>query len=77
MDHDNCSALVGTMDDVSEQGEDARPGTVSMTLADLARAQGVVPVEDAKELSAEIWESDEELDEFLADLRQSRHASLG
>jgi hypothetical protein len=35
-----------------------------------------MPVGDAAELAANIWESDEEFDAFLADLRSSRDASL-
>ncbi|HET7486880.1 MAG TPA: hypothetical protein VFJ85_03065 [Acidimicrobiales bacterium] len=44
------------------------------TIDDLARAQGARPVRDLRELVADIWESDEELDDFLADLRRSREA---
>lgn len=47
-----------------------------MTLAELARLQGAAPVEDLSELEGDFWESDEELDAFLADLRASRNASL-
>lgn len=38
--------------------------------------QGARPVADVSELEADIWESDEELEEFLAALRASRRASL-
>lgn len=41
-----------------------------------ARSQHASPIADAEELAAEIWESDEELDAFLADLRSSRDASI-
>jgi hypothetical protein len=47
----------------------------SPTLDELARLQHAVPVEP-DDLVADIWESDEELDAFLADLRASRNASL-
>jgi hypothetical protein len=44
-------------------------------LDELARLQHAQTVE-ADELAGDIWESDEELDAFLADLRTSRNASL-
>jgi hypothetical protein len=47
-----------------------------VTIEDLARAQHAGPVADPGELAADIWESDAELEEFLADLRASRNASL-
>ncbi len=47
-----------------------------MTIDELARLQNAAPVTDVHELAAEIWESDDELDAFLADLRASRNASL-
>lgn len=41
------------------------------------RRQGVRPIASADELAIPgVWESDEELDEFLADLYASRHANL-
>jgi hypothetical protein len=46
------------------------------TIEDLARAQHAEPVADPAELAPDIWESDAELQEFLADLRASRNASL-
>lgn len=42
----------------------------------LAREQHATPVRDIAELRADIWSSDEELEEFLADVRASRNASL-
>jgi hypothetical protein len=47
-----------------------------VTIEDLARAQHAGPVADPGKLAADIWESDAELEEFLADLRASRNASL-
>jgi hypothetical protein len=47
----------------------------SLTLAELAELQHAEPVE-IDELVSDIWESDEELDAFLADLRTSRNASV-
>lgn len=44
-------------------------------VAELARRQGVGPVESVDDLARPgAFESDEELDEFLADLYASRHA---
>jgi hypothetical protein len=41
------------------------------------RRQGVRPITSVDELAFPgVWESDEEPDEFLADLYASRHASL-
>jgi hypothetical protein len=41
------------------------------------RRQGVRPITSVDELAFPgVWESDEELDEFLADLYASRRASL-
>jgi len=63
---------------VSEQHREApTPSTKSLTIAELALLQPTGPVQDPKELAADIWESDEELEEFLADLRGCRNASLG
>ena len=46
-------------------------------VAELARRQGVGPVKSVDELARPtVFESDEELDEFLADLYASRHAGL-
>lgn len=45
--------------------------------AELARRQGVTPAESVKDLARDdIFESDEELDEFLAELYAWRHAGL-
>ncbi|HVM13226.1 MAG TPA: hypothetical protein VM287_02740 [Egibacteraceae bacterium] len=47
-----------------------------LSIDQLAQLQNTAPVRDVSELGADIWDSDEELDAFLADLRASRHASL-
>lgn len=52
------------------------PTWSATTLDDLARAQHATPIRDPHELAADIWESDDELDAFLADLRAARNASL-
>jgi hypothetical protein len=46
-------------------------------VAELARRQGVGPVASVDDLACpELFDSDEELAEFLADLYASRHAGL-
>lgn len=46
-------------------------------VAELARRQGVGPVASVDELARpELFESDEELEDFLADLCAARHAGL-
>ncbi len=47
-----------------------------MTIEELAAAQGVTPMESTEEWAADIFESNEELDAFLADLRDSRASGL-
>lgn len=42
----------------------------------IARAVGVKPLGSLDELALDVWESDEELDAFLADLRASRESGL-
>jgi hypothetical protein len=66
----------GTLAVVSEQRHRADGlSAASLTIEELARAQHASQVTTAEELAADIWESDEELDEFLADFRTSRDAS--
>lgn len=45
-------------------------------LDQFAAEQHAGPVASIEELSGELWESDEELDEFLAFVRQERDADL-
>jgi hypothetical protein len=52
------------------------PGSVEEVLDALAAQQGVGPVASVADLSADIWDSDEELDAFLAQLRPWRNADL-
>ncbi|HXZ74296.1 MAG TPA: hypothetical protein VEH31_25985 [Streptosporangiaceae bacterium] len=48
-----------------------------MPAEEQVRRQGVRPITSVDELAMPgVWESDEELDEFLADLYASRRASL-
>lgn len=46
-----------------------------MTIEELAAAQGVKPMVSTDEWAADIFESDDELAAFLADVRASRDAS--
>jgi hypothetical protein len=51
--------------------------TEHVPVAELAQRQGVRPVESVDDLARPgTFESDDELDEFLADLYASRHAGL-
>lgn len=56
---------------MSEQRESELPKSAPLTIDELARLQHAKPVQDPKELMADIWESDEELEAFLSDLRSS------
>lgn len=50
---------------------------VELTVEDLIAAVGARPVtsvEDLVRFAADTWDSDSELDDFLADVRASRHA---
>jgi hypothetical protein len=53
------------------------PGARSVSIEELARQQGVLPVESVEDMRADLWDSDEELEQFLADVRASRQADLG
>jgi hypothetical protein len=53
------------------------PGAPSVSVEELARQQGVRPVRSFDAMRVDLWDSDEEFDEFLADLRASRQADLG
>lgn len=54
-----------------------RPSGEHVPIEELARRQGVRPVESVDELAIpDLWDSDEELEEFLADLYASRHADI-
>lgn len=70
-------ATAGTIRVVSEQRVPSTGVSAGgSTIDQLARLQGAVETRDPKELAADVWDSDEELDAFLADLRSSRGASL-
>ena len=53
-----------------------KPGE-RVPIEELARRQGVRPIQSADDLVRDdVWESDEELDAFLADLQVLRHSDL-
>jgi hypothetical protein len=56
----------------------AEPGRSSYAaeLDEQARRKGVRPIASVDELRADVFESDEELDEFLADLEEFRHQHM-
>ena len=49
--------------------------TRRFTIDELAAAQGVVPMISTEEWAGDIFESDDELEAFLSDLRSNRGAS--
>jgi hypothetical protein len=59
-----------------QRHEPQGPTWSTRTIDELARAQGAQVVDDAHDLVEPIWESDAELDAFLADLGASRDVSL-
>jgi hypothetical protein len=53
------------------------PGPPPVSVGELARQQGVRPVRSFEDMrAADLWDSDEEFDAFLADVRASRQADL-
>ena len=56
----------------------AEPGRNSYAadLDEQARRKGVRPIASVDELRADVFESDEELDEFLTDLDEFRHQHM-
>jgi hypothetical protein len=47
-----------------------------MSVEEQARRLGAHPIKSLHELRCDVWESDEESDEFLADLAESRRDSI-
>jgi hypothetical protein len=57
-----------------DEPQPARP-----SLEELARVKGLKPVESIDDLEVfalDVWDSDEDLQAFLADVQASRHADL-
>jgi hypothetical protein len=52
-------------------------GSYAAELEEQARRKGVRPIASVDELRADVFESDEELEEFLTDLAQFRHEHMG
>ncbi len=48
------------------------PGPPPVPFEELARQQGAQPVRSFDDMRADVWDTDEELDAFLADVRVSR-----
>jgi hypothetical protein len=56
----------------------AWPVEAEVPTEELARRQGVTPVASVTELAQpDLWDSDEDYEQFLADLYASRRADLG
>ncbi|MGH3437878.1 MAG: hypothetical protein ACRDRN_15600 [Sciscionella sp.] len=51
-------------------------GSYRQQLEEQARRRAVAPTVSVEELRADVFDSDEELDEFLADLYAFRHANM-
>jgi hypothetical protein len=51
-------------------------GSYAAALDEQARRKGVRPIASVDELRAEVFETDEELDEFLSDLDAFRHEHM-
>ncbi|MGH3421260.1 MAG: hypothetical protein ACRDOD_16930 [Streptosporangiaceae bacterium] len=52
------------------------PGSYAAELDEQARRKGVRPIVSVDELRADVFESDQELEEFLADLEEFRHEHM-
>jgi hypothetical protein len=52
-------------------------GSYAAALDEQAQRKGVHPIASVDELRADVFESDEELEEFLADLEAFRHEHMG
>ena len=53
------------------------PGSRPLSVDELARQQGVRPVRSLDDMRADLWDTDEDLDRFLAEVRASRQDDLG
>jgi hypothetical protein len=70
--------VVGTiLDFVPRGGEGPSPFWERLELEELACTQGVAPIEDPETLAALLWESDEELEEFLEEIYRARRSEVG
>ena len=55
---------------------DPRRSSYAAELDEQARRKGVRPIASVDDLRADVFESDQELDEFLADLDEFRHQHM-
>jgi hypothetical protein len=61
----------------AERAPEWQPSPGHVPAEELARRQGVRPIQSVDELARpDLFESDEELDEFLADLYESRRTGM-
>lgn len=64
---------------MTEQRIDDEHEPRRQSLDELARAKGLKPVqslEDLERFALDVWDSDEDLDAFLAEVRASRNADV-
>jgi hypothetical protein len=64
---------------VTEPQRIDEPQSARPSLEELARVKGLKPVEsidDLADFALDVWDSDEDLQAFLADVQASRHADL-
>ena len=60
----------------AEFPEPSSPRRASVPVEELARRKGVRPVESVDEMAQDVFESDQELQEFLAQVYAAREADL-
>jgi hypothetical protein len=70
----NAREAVVAMSSPRPRPERGVPDPRHEDLREQARRKGVRPVRSAEDLAADVFESDEELDEFLAALREWRRS---
>jgi hypothetical protein len=60
---------------MTTDAQEMTPGPrASIPMDELARRKGVRPIDNPADMARDVFESDEELDEFLAFIREFRHA---
>jgi hypothetical protein len=67
---------VAGVSEVTHAGEPRRSAQPE-SVAEQIRRKGIKPLRSANDLRADVWESDEELQEFLDHLYESRRSGLG
>jgi hypothetical protein len=60
---------------IADSAEPQR-GSYAAELDEQARRKGVRPIASVDELRADVFESDQELEDFLADLEEFRHEHM-